>query len=58
MAASVREDTLAGNPTPSAGGTLPNTALGQFDQVPATMLSLVLIAALAATVYVRLARQR
>jgi hypothetical protein len=53
----VREDTQGGNPTPS-GGTLPDTAIGQFDQIPATVLSLVLIGAMAAMVYVRLARQR
>jgi hypothetical protein len=53
----IREDTQGGNPTPS-GGTLPDTAIGQFDQIPATVLSLVLIGAMAAMVYVRLARQR
>ena len=56
-AESIREDTQGGNPTPSAG-TLPDTAVGQFGQIPATVLSLVLMGALAATVYVRLARQR
>ena len=56
-AESIREDTQGGNPTPS-GGTLPDTAVGQFGQIPATVLSLVLMGALAATVYVRLARQR
>jgi hypothetical protein len=56
-AESIREDTQGGNPTPT-GGTLPDTAVGQFGQIPATVLSLVLMGALAATVYVRLARQR
>jgi hypothetical protein len=54
---SIREGELGGNPTPT-GGTLPDTAVGQFGQIPATVLSLVLMGALAATVYVRLARQR
>lgn len=53
----IREDTQGGNPTPS-GGTLPDTAIGQFDQIPATVLSLVLLGAMAAMIYVRLARQR
>jgi streptogrisin C len=54
-----REDTLAGTPTPAPGeGTLPDTATGGMDQIPATVLSLVLLAALAATAYARLARQR
>jgi len=56
-AESIREDTQGGNPTPS-GAPLPDTALGQFGQIPATVLSLVLMGALAATIYVRLARQR
>lgn len=64
--------TLGGNPTPAptgqvlasaptptpAGGTLPDTAMGQFGQLPATVLSIVLLAALAATVYLRVATQR
>jgi hypothetical protein len=55
---SPREDTAGGNPTPTpGGGTLPDTATGGMGQVPATVLSLVLLAALAATAYARLARQ-
>ena len=58
-AQSIREDTQGGNPTATpTGGSLPNTAMGDFSQVPATVLSLVLLGALAAMVYVRLARQR
>jgi hypothetical protein len=53
----IREDEQGGNPTPTAP-VVPDTALGQFDQVPATVLSLVLLGALAAMIYVRLARQR
>ena len=53
------EGELGGTPTPAPqGGSVPDTAMGQVDQVPATVLSLVLIGALAAMVYVRLARQR
>jgi hypothetical protein len=53
------EGELGGTPTPAPqGGSVPNTAMGQFSQLPATVLSLVLIGALAAMVYVRLARQR
>lgn len=56
---SIREDTQGGNPTATpTGGSLPNTAMGDFGQVPATVLSLVLLAALAAMIYVRLARHR
>jgi hypothetical protein len=55
-AQSEREDTLGGNPTPAPA--VPDTAMGDFGQLPATVLSLVLIAALAGMVYVRLARQR
>ena len=58
-AQSIREDTQGGNPTATpTGGSLPNTAMGDFSQIPATVLSLVLLGALAAMVYVRLARQR
>ncbi len=54
-----REDTLGGNPTPApSAGELPDTAMGIVPQVPATVLSLVLLAALAAMVYIRVARQR
>ena len=57
--ATVNEGELGGNPTATpAGGSLPDTAVGQFGQVPATVLSLLLLGALAAMVYVRLARQR
>ena len=53
------EGELGGTPTMAPqSGSIPDTAMGQFDQVPATVLSLVLIGALAAMVYVRLARQR
>jgi hypothetical protein len=57
---SFREQELGGTPTPAPrGGNLPDTAFGgDFGQMPATVLSLVLIGALAAMVYVRLARQR
>ena len=56
---SVREQELGGTPTPAPRGDLPDTAFGgDFGQMPATVLSLVLIGALAAMVYVRLARQR
>ena len=56
-AESEREDTLGGTPTPAPA--VPNTAMGSdVGQMPATVLSLVLIAALAGMVYVRLARQR
>jgi hypothetical protein len=55
----LRDDTQGGNPTPTlGGGQLPDTATGGMGQVPATVLSLVLLAALAATAYARLARQR
>jgi hypothetical protein len=57
--APVNEGVAGGNPTATpAGGSLPDTAVGQFGQVPATVLSLLLLGALAAMVYVRLARQR
>jgi hypothetical protein len=56
---SPREGELGGTPTPApSAGELPDTAFGDFGQTPATVLSLVLIAALAGMVYVRLARQR
>ena len=56
---SAREGELGGTPTPAPSqGDLPDTAIGDFGQTPATVLSLVLIAALAGMVYVRLARQR
>lgn len=55
----INEGELGGTPTPAPSqGTVPDTAMGQFDQVPATVLSLVLLGALAAMIYVRLARQR
>ena len=53
----IREDEQGGNPT-STPAEIPDTAVGQFGQVPATVLSLVLLGALAAMIYVRLARQR
>ena len=54
---SEREGELGGTPTPAP--EVPDTAMGDgFGQTPATVLSLVLIAALAGMVYVRLARQR
>jgi hypothetical protein len=56
-AESIREGVEGGNPTPT-GEELPDTAAGQFGQIPATVLSLVLLGALAAMVTVRLARQR
>ena len=56
---SIREDELGGNPTATPGGdTLPDTAMGDWGQVPATVLSLLLLGSLAGMVYVRLARQR
>ena len=55
-AESEREDTLGGTPTPAPA--IPDTAMGDVGQMPATVLSLVLIGALGAMVYVRLARQR
>jgi hypothetical protein len=54
-----REGELPGNPTPTpGGGTIPDTAMGGMDQVPATVLSLIMLTALAGTAYARLARQR
>jgi len=53
------EDTLGGNPTPTPAPTVPNTAMGDgFDQVPATLLSLLLVAGLGTMLYIRLQRQR
>jgi hypothetical protein len=52
------EGVLGGTPTPTPGGTLPDTATGEMTQVPATLLSLIMLAALASMVYLRLARQR
>jgi hypothetical protein len=58
-AESIREGELGGTPTPAPSqGDLPDTAMGDFGTTPATVLSLVLIAALAGMVYVRLARER
>lgn len=54
-----RDDTQGGNPTPTpGGGTVPDTAIGGMTQLPATVLSLVMLAALAAIAYARLAHQR
>jgi hypothetical protein len=54
-----RQGQLGGNPTPTpGGGSLPDTAVGGMDQVPAIVLSLIMLAALAGTAYARLARQR
>lgn len=53
----IREEEEGGNPTPTPA-EVPDTAMSQFGQVPATVLSLVLLGALAAMIYVRLARQR
>ena len=58
-AATPAEGELGGTPNAvPQGGSLPDTATSQFGQLPATVLSLVLIGALAAMVYVRMARQR
>jgi hypothetical protein len=43
---------------PPAGGEVPDTATGVFNQVPATILSLVFLGAVAMLVVVRLARER
>lgn len=49
---------LGGNPTPRAGN-LPNTAIDETSQVPMTVLSLmILLSALTAMAYFRLARER
>lgn len=53
---SEREGELGGTPTPAP--EVPDTAMGDVGQLPATVLSLVLIGALTAMVYVRLARER
>lgn len=53
----IREEEQGGNPTPTLA-EVPDTAMGQFGQLPATVLSLVLLGALAAMIYVRMARQR
>ena len=55
-AASEREGELGGTPTPAP--EVPDTAMGDVGQLPATVLSLVLIGALAAMVYLRVARER
>jgi len=55
-AESEREGELGGTPTPAP--VVPDTAMGDVGQLPATVLSLVLIGALTAMVYVRLARER
>jgi hypothetical protein len=56
---SPRGQVLAGNPTPTPrGATLPDTAMSEFAQTPAAVLSLVLLVALAGLVYLRMARQR
>jgi hypothetical protein len=55
--ATPREDEAGGNPTPTPG-TLPDTATGGLTGTPAALLALVMMAALGATVYTRLARQR
>ena len=53
------EDTLGGNPTPTPAPTVPNTAMGgSVVQVPATLLSLLLLAGLGTMLYLRLSRQR
>lgn len=56
-AVSPSEGTLGGTPAPSPGGSLPDTAVGASSPALASILSLTLLAALAAMVYVRLARQ-
>ena len=54
-----RESELGGNPTPTPGGEVPDTATtGLADQVPALILSLVLVGSLAALFSVRIAGQR
>lgn len=51
-----REGELGGTPTPAP--ELPDTAMGDVGQLPTTVLSLVLLGALGAMVYIRTARQR
>jgi hypothetical protein len=54
-----RESELGGNPTPTPGAEVPDTATtGLVDQVPALVLSLVLVGSLATLFYVRVAGQR
>jgi hypothetical protein len=54
-----RESELGGNPTPAPGGEVPDTATtGLGDQVPALVLSLVLVGSLATLFYVRIAGHR
>ena len=53
------EGTLGGNPTPTPPTPdLPDTALGDFGPMPATILSLLLLGSLAALAYVRVTRRR
>lgn len=52
------EGELGGNPTPTPPDLPDTAALGAYVQVPATVLSLLLLASLAAMLYVRLGRQR
>ncbi len=53
------EGTLGGNPTPTPTPQVPNTAMGgSLAQVPAALLSLLLLGALGTMLYVRLSRQR
>lgn len=47
-----------GNPTPTPAGELPDTTMGQADLVPAATLSMLLLAALATLVGIRLASER
>jgi len=54
--ASSSEGVLGGNPTPA--GEVPDTATGVFNTVPATILSIVFLGAVATLVMVRLARER
>jgi hypothetical protein len=54
-----RESELGGNPTPTPAAEVPDTATtGLADQVPALVLSLVLVGSLATLFYVRIAGQR
>ncbi len=55
-AASASEDTLGGNPTP--GGEVPDTALGGTTQVPATLMSLLFLAALGTLAWLRFSEKR
>jgi len=57
--ATPRESELGGNPTPTPEAEVPDTATtGLADQVPALVLSLVLVGSLATLFYVRIAGQR